>query len=75
MFPQWLLYMTISTVGYRLSESSSPTGGDSEIELTPNRQPNFSSLADYSSSPQLHDRQALTAGPILLPPATIISSN
>lgn len=75
MFPQWLLYMTISTVGYRLSESSSPMGGDSEIALTPNRQPNFSSLTDNSSSPQLHDRQSLSAGPILLTPAITISSN
>ncbi|KAH6881165.1 hypothetical protein B0T10DRAFT_411430, partial [Thelonectria olida] len=75
MLTQWVLFMLSSTVGYRLPDSSSPTGGDSEIALTPNRQLNFSSLADNSPWLQLDGRQSLSAGPILLPPVATISSN
>ncbi|KAH6881048.1 hypothetical protein B0T10DRAFT_411211, partial [Thelonectria olida] len=75
MLTEWVLFMLSSTVGYRLPESSSPTGGDSEIALTPNRQSNFSSLADNSPWLQLDGRQSLSAGPILLPPVATISSN
>ncbi|KAF4470070.1 hypothetical protein FALBO_3029 [Fusarium albosuccineum] len=58
MFPQWLLYMTISTISYRLPEyshqSPDPVDGDLEIELRPASQPTFShSPTEDSTSPNL----------------------
>ncbi|KAH7304478.1 hypothetical protein B0I35DRAFT_445318 [Stachybotrys elegans] len=54
MLTQWLLYMTISTVGYRLPESSYQAEGDSEIGLHTNRQRNLShSLPESPSSPNV----------------------
>ncbi|KAH7146041.1 hypothetical protein EDB81DRAFT_933732 [Dactylonectria macrodidyma] len=79
MFPHWLLYMTISTVGYRLSESSDrshrPADGDSELGLNPSRQLSLShSLRDSSASPTLDGHQSLSSG-IALPPPVATTSN
>ncbi|KAH7302878.1 hypothetical protein B0I35DRAFT_447688 [Stachybotrys elegans] len=56
MLTQWLLYITISTVGYRLPERApnSYQAGDSEIELHTNHQQNLShSLPESPSSPNV----------------------
>ncbi|KAM5357023.1 hypothetical protein ACJZ2D_016696 [Fusarium nematophilum] len=80
VFPQWLLYMTISTVGYRLPESAHPgpyqTEGDSEIGLHRSGHSSLSrSLPDNPTSPNLDGHQSLSSGPAPSPPIATASNN
>jgi hypothetical protein len=69
MLPQWLLYMAMSTVGYRLSDSSHrsprPTDGDSEIGLTPSRQLSLGLLLPWQPNFDTHRRPIDCFRPVL----------
>ncbi|EEU33804.1 uncharacterized protein NECHADRAFT_89120 [Fusarium vanettenii 77-13-4] len=79
-FLQWFLYIMSSALGYRLAETeygkSRRTGGNSDLEMNPSRQPGLNdSVYDNQSSASLNEDQALLPGPALPQPAVIASSN
>ncbi|RTE68423.1 hypothetical protein BHE90_017200 [Fusarium euwallaceae] len=80
MLLQWFLYIMGSALGYRLPEIKYRrryrTGGNSELEMSPSRQPSPSdSVHDNQSSASLDDDRALFPGPALPPTAVITSRN